>query len=183
VNMNLSHGNKIVRVSGKDGGKLFEATDGLLTNSTNICLAVLVADCLPIALFDPVSNSYGLIHSGWRGLTAGIIEKAVVKMTHEFGTKSNNLTVYIGAHICQKHYEVKNDVASKFSKYPKAILKKGKKTFLDLDEIARQQFAAVDVKNVTVDKTCTFENKEYFSFRRGDKANRNLYLFGLHIHI
>jgi YfiH family protein len=181
VNMHLTHGNKIVRVDQKDGGKLLEGTDGIITNSDQIYLAVLIADCLPVAIYDPVTNSSGLVHSGWRGLHRGIIKNAVTQMSREYGSKPSDLTAFIGSHICQKHYEVKEDVSSKFKKYPKAILKNKEKIYLDLGEVARQQLVGVGIKNknIKIDPTCTFENKELFSFRRGDKKERNLFLFHL----
>ena len=44
--------------------------DALITASPGLLLGVLVADCAPILLADPVSGAIGVAHAGWRG-TAG----------------------------------------------------------------------------------------------------------------
>lgn len=180
VNMHLAHGNKVAVVTDKDGGKLFEETDGLITNSRKTYLALLVGDCLPIAIADPITNSIGLVHAGWRGLGNGIIKNAVNEMARNFGTKPQDLVVYVGAHICKKHYEVKEDVLSKFVSFEGATSKAGR-TFLDLGEIAKLQFLKLGVKNknITIDSTCTFENKGLFSYRRNKTKDRNIYILGL----
>ncbi len=174
VEMRQVHGNKIVFVTKKDIGKAVEC-DGLITNDPEVTLAVKASDCLPIFFNDPITNSIGVVHAGWRGLENGIIKNAV----RRFGSLSaGRLIVYIGPHICQKHYEVKTDVSGKFQKYKNAIRKVRSKEFLDLAEVAVRQLIESGVKkeNITIDRTCTFEDRNFYSYRRGDKNERNIFL-------
>lgn len=174
INMEQIHGNKIVCVKKTDIGRTVKKCDGLVTNIQGVSLSIRVADCLPIFFYSPTTNSIGLVHAGWRGLYKGIIGKTV-KM---FEKKP---FVFIGPHICQKHYEIKSDVAGKFKNYPKAIKKINGKIFLDLGEVAKEQLIESGVKknNIKIDKTCTFEDKSLSSFRRGDLSNRTEYIFSL----
>ncbi len=72
------HGETVVVVDGAgavEGGE----GDALVTSSPDAVLAVLVADCAPIAL----ASSEGVVaavHAGWSGLVAGVVDRAVDAM-------------------------------------------------------------------------------------------------------
>jgi len=178
VRMQLVHGNRVVAVGRKDVGKIIDNCDGLITNSPEIYLALSAADCLPIALFDPITNSIGFIHAGWRGLEKGVIRNSINLMVEKFKVNSEKLIVYIGPFICQKHYEVKSDVSGKFFAYPTALRNINGKTFLDLGKVAKEQLveSGINKNNIWFDGRCTFEDKNLFSYRRGDIKDRINYL-------
>lgn len=173
--MKQIHGNNVVKVTKIDDGKIIENCDALISNDSDVTLSVRVADCLPISIIDKKGRSFGLIHAGWQGLQKQIISKTIYKMVKEFFSDSKNLKVTIGPHICQKHYEVKNDVSSKFEEYPNSILQRDGKEYLDLAEIAQLQLISAGVmkENIKIDKRCTYKDKSLFSFRRGDKGKTN----------
>lgn len=181
VSMQQVHGNNVVAVTKKDIGKTIKECDGLVTNSPDVILRISVADCLPI--FFSSENVAGLVHAGWRGLDNKIIQKTVILLNQKLKVKSENVSVYIGPHICQKHYEVKAEVSDKFNVYPKSILKQKNKLYLDLEWVAKEQLISLGIKaeNIKIDKDCTFENKKLKSYRRGDKSGRSVYLFGLNV--
>ena len=57
----------------KDSG-IYNNFDGLTSSKKyNITIAIKVADCVPIYIYDKENESYGLIHSGWRGTNNKII--------------------------------------------------------------------------------------------------------------
>ena len=175
IGMEQVHGNNIVRVDKKDEGKTIKNCDALISNDAEVTLSVRVADCLPISIIDKKSLSFGLIHAGWRGLANGVINNTLKKMQLELKIVNCKLKIYIGPHICQNHYEVKNDVSGQFTKYPGSILEKEGKEYLDLAKIAELQLveAGVKKKNIKIDKTCTFEDLSLPSFRR-DKTSERL---------
>lgn len=181
VKMELIHGNRVVAVSPKDSGKRIRECDGLVTNSPGLPLALPVADCLPIAFFDPVTKSIGLAHAGWRGLQKEIIKNTVLLLQKDFGVEPTYLEVLIGAHICPMHYEVKDDVLGKLKNYSEAINKKDGKEFLDLGKVAQMQLLNLGVKkeNIETDGRCTFENEIFFSYRRNHTSGRNLYILSM----
>ncbi len=174
VGMDQIHGSKVAVVSSKDKGKTIIGCDGLVTNDSAIFLKISVADCIPLALYDSVTNSIGLVHAGWRGLNMGIIENAILEMVKNFGVNPADLTVEIGPHICSLHYEVKEDVAALFSNYPKALKTIDEKTHLDLGEVAKQQLlrCKVKIRNIKISGLCTYEDASLPSYRRGDYKNR-----------
>ncbi len=169
--MEQVHGNNVVLVDKNDIGRVVPNCDGLIINSPNVHLQIRVADCLPIFIKDLQNNAIGVVHAGWRGLESKVIKNAVNLMQEKFTSRPENLTVYIGPHICKKHYEVKSDVGDKF----------GGELFLDLGKIAKEQFESLGVKNIEISKDCTFENKDLFSYRRDKTEKRNFYNFSLDI--
>ncbi len=177
IQMEQIHGNRVVVVGKKDDGKTIKNCDALITTDADVELCVRVADCLPIFVTDEKGQIIGLIHAGWRGLSKGIIKSTINKMENRWKTETGKLKIWIGPHICKKHYEIKADVASKFL-YFKGQVFKGGRTFLDLGEIARQQLVELGVKNknITIDGTCTYESKDLYSFRRDGTKDRNLFL-------
>lgn len=172
--MQQIHGDGVSRVDHFDDGREIKSCDSLISNDPNVTLCVRVADCLPISVIGRKSRAIGLIHAGWRGLSKNIIFKTIQSMVNEFSSEPEDLEISIGPHICQKHYEVKNDVSSKFIKFPGAIYQKDSKEFLDLAKVAEYQLIESGVKkeHIRIDKTCTFENLLFPSFRRNQTSER-----------
>jgi YfiH family protein len=72
------HGARVVVVE-RPGGATGEAADAAVTTSSGAALAVLTADCAPVALGSP-QGVLGVAHAGWRGLRAGVVEATVTTM-------------------------------------------------------------------------------------------------------
>lgn len=56
-------------------GAELDRVDGHATSTRGLGLLVLAADCLPVALASP--ERVAIVHCGWRGLAAGILERAL----------------------------------------------------------------------------------------------------------
>jgi YfiH family protein len=72
------HGATVHVVDGP-GGVQGNEGDALVTAVPGTALAVFTADCAPVALASP-EGVVGLVHAGWRGLDAGVIEAATGAM-------------------------------------------------------------------------------------------------------
>src|SRR5207247_7538429 len=72
------HGDRVVAVNGA-GGVAGDVGDGLVAANPGCALAILTADCAPIALIGD-NGVYGAAHGGWRGLLEGIVERTVDRM-------------------------------------------------------------------------------------------------------
>jgi YfiH family protein len=72
------HGARVVEVDHPGGGS-GEAADAAVSRSPGVALAVLTADCAPVA-FASREGVIGVAHAGWRGLLAGVIEATVDAM-------------------------------------------------------------------------------------------------------
>lgn len=173
IGLNQVHGDRIEIVNKVVKGNFISNTDALLTNKADLYLSVRTADCLPIYLFDPSSKVVGLIHAGWRGIKKEIIKKTIEKAKRELGLDSGVTLIGVGPSIGPCHFEVKKDVEKEFISYPNEIIKKQGKTFIDLRSIARKQLmeAGIQRENIEISTICTFDDKDYFSFRR-DKPRR-----------
>ena len=72
------HGARVVVVD-QPGGESGASADAAVTTSAGAALAVLTADCAPIGLASPEGVA-GVIHAGWRGLRAGVVQATVTAM-------------------------------------------------------------------------------------------------------
>ncbi len=99
------------KCSGKQNGyaRIFDETDGFITDKKDIVLMTKFADCTPVVLFDPVCKVHANIHSGWRGTTKHIALKALWKMEKDYGTNPSNVLVGIGPTLTNGEFEVKKD--------------------------------------------------------------------------
>ena len=85
-------------------------TDATITNIPGICLMVMIADCVPVLLFDPVKRVIAVIHAGWRGTVQHITTNTVRKMVEHFGCKPSDILAGIGPSIGPCCYEVGDEV-------------------------------------------------------------------------
>lgn len=180
VNAKLVHGDNIEIVSSKDGGQFIPQVDGLITDQKDVYLCITVADCMPVVIYDPQNEVVSLAHCGWGGLDKKIIEKIIKKMQEGFGAKAEELVVGIGPGISNCHFEVKEDVLSKFKEYPEALIKRDSKDFIDLKLVAKRQLEELGIisRNIEVSPDCTYCLEEkYFSFRRDKPAVLQTMLF------
>ncbi|MDQ1358562.1 MAG: purine-nucleoside/S-methyl-5-thioadenosine phosphorylase / adenosine deaminase [Acidimicrobiaceae bacterium] len=72
------HGSKVALVDAPGGGA-GTAADAAVSATPEVALAVLTADCAPIAFASP-EGVIGVAHAGWRGLAGGVIEETVASM-------------------------------------------------------------------------------------------------------
>jgi len=72
------HGAAVVRVEGP-GHAAGSTADAVVSAGEGCALAVLTADCAPVALASP-EGVIGVAHAGWRGLVAGVLDATVREM-------------------------------------------------------------------------------------------------------
>ncbi len=87
-------------------------TDGMITNVRNICLCTLVADCVPILLYDPVQEVIGSLHAGWKGTLRKIVPEAISSMIRHYGSKADDIYAALGPSSGPCCYEVGEDVCN-----------------------------------------------------------------------
>jgi YfiH family protein len=89
-----------------DAMAAFPATDAMITNRPGVALAILVADCAPVVLYDPGRRAIGVAHSGRVGTIKGIVPKTIAAMTAAFGSVPADLLIGIGPAIGAASYEI-----------------------------------------------------------------------------
>ncbi len=85
--------------------------DALVTGDPGTVLGVLVADCVPIVLYDPAAHVLACVHAGWRGTVAGVTGAALDAMA-ALGTRPGDVIAGIGPAIGPDRYQVGEDVAA-----------------------------------------------------------------------
>ena len=153
--------------------------DALITNVKKIALGVLVADCVPVLIYDKNLKIISAIHAGWKGVYKEIIKK-VVKFLIKKGSNTKNLVAVIGPSISEKSYEVQKDFKSKFlkkDKQSKFFFKIRKnKTYFGLNKYVYYHLKKLGIKNLEIIKKNTFDPKNnFFSARRSIQNKENDY--------
>lgn len=128
--------------------------DGQATCAEDLGLLVLVADCLPVALAG--GERIAMLHCGWRGLAAGIIERALE-------TFAEPPAAAIGPGVGPCCYEVGAEVLAAFEDLDGVA----SGSMLDLAAVARRKLAGGGVRRVEQVDLCTSCRPDlFFSHRR-----------------
>ena len=181
------HGN-VVRILKK--GELPEGAgeqkpdgDAIASNQPGLALAVMVADCVPILVVDPVAGAASAIHAGWRGTCARVAAKAIEIMQREFGTDPANLLAAIGPSAGPDDYEVGESLVDAFldaghsrADVDRWLIRSSAKPHLDLWTANRDQLIAAGLRSTQI-HVCglsTVSNPDVFDSYRvaGDRAGR-----------
>lgn len=157
-----------------DHENAIEDTDAMVTNVADICLVILVADCVPMLFFDPVQRAIGVAHAGWKGTLQLIAQKTVMAMEKAFGSSPRDIIVGIGPSIGPCCYRVGPEVISwvdnTFHTTKELIVNKSDDGtgYLDLRLANLKQLlhTGIERKNIELARICTQENSElFFSYR------------------
>jgi YfiH family protein len=135
--------------------------DAQVTDSPDVTPLVLVADCVPLALAAP--GAVAMVHCGWRGVAAGIVERAVTAVRRLAG--AGELRAAAGPAIGPCCYEVGPEVIDAFARHGHADAFDGR--MLDLPHVVRCELEALGVMDVAVAGICVSCHPElFFSHRR-----------------
>lgn len=169
VSASLVHGKHIERVVFVDGGKVFEKTDGLVTQEGETFLSVTVADCVPVYFFDPVARVVGIVHAGWRGVISGIVPEMTRMLKDNYGCVAANILVGIGPSIRSCHFEITSEIRDQFPSF--VVEERDGRTFVDLVQMIVHQLRECGVRQIEDSQECTFcSSDRYFSYRRDKPA-------------
>jgi YfiH family protein len=140
------------------GAEPFPKSDGLVTGSRGRALTLLTADCLPVAIAAADGSRLALLHAGWRGIEAGVIEAGVAAV----GTEP---VAAIGPGAGPCCYEVGGDVAGPLTRrFGEDVVRDGR---ADLWLCAERALRTSGVEQVAVAGECTICTEDrYFSHRR-----------------
>jgi YfiH family protein len=140
--------------------------DGHFAPRGGTAMAVTVADCVPVFMAHP-GGAAAVIHAGWRGTAAGILEQGVVCF-REAGLASAELTVHLGPSICGACYEVGPDVYRALTG-----VTVDSPTCADLRALLELQAEALGVRQISISRWCTrCHNDRFFSHRCGDPGRQ-----------
>lgn len=161
------HGSNVLTHRGGWEGLLRTGeADGHLAAERGIVLTVSVADCVPIFIAHP-SGIVALLHSGWRGTIARIID-AGISAYARLGIPPDELKVHLGPAICGRCYEVSAEVRAQLTGQP--VNRPGN---VDIRSLIAEHAKEIGVTDVSVSSDCTrCDNDRYFSHRAGDTGRQ-----------
>jgi YfiH family protein len=159
-----------------------ESCDALITRTSGIFLAVSLADCLPILVYDPINKIVAGVHAGWRGSRDRIVLKVLEKLINDYGSRPSGLIAYIGPGAGTCCYEVGGEVANQFS--TDFLIKNGNgRTYLDLKSFNQGILISTGIPSsqIEVSDYCTICNPDIFHSYRRDKgrSGRMLAIIGM----
>ncbi len=155
------HGTRVLWHDHGSGFVIFEGADGHATRRAGLLLAVSLADCIPIYVFDPVAKAIALLHSGWKGTANRILEGGIAELVRGAGSNPSDLLVHCGVGICGPCYEVGSEVATACGRPAPG------QSLLDLRAVIAEQAAGLGVKAVTVSTYCSAHDRGSFFSHRG----------------
>lgn len=157
------HGADVRRADGRGvvtPGLEFERCDGLWTDEPGRALMLLTADCLPIAIARANgSPAVTVLHAGWRGLLAGIVETGVGVLG------DGPLAAAIGPGIGACCYEVGDEVSVSFrERFGESVVAGRRLDLAAAAELALREAGCEAVERTGLCTSC--EEGLFFSHRR-----------------
>lgn len=172
-----THSDRIVIVE-----ENFEPVEGdaMITAIKGKVLVVKIADCAGVLVYDSANEIVAAIHSGWRGSSKKIVPKTLELMLKKFGSKVENLLVFVSPLASVEKYEVGYEVASLFPNTSRKFTD-GKYHFDNKEEILNQLIDfGIQPENIEISNLCTITNENLHSFRRDkEKSGRMACFIGM----
>lgn len=159
-----------------DGWLILDGVDGHATRARGALLTVTVADCVPVYLAAPEKQAVALLHAGWRGTVARILERGVEVLKRAAFVTGPEIVMHCGVGICGECYEVGAEVLGQFT--GRAESGPGK---LDLRDVLVRQGQALGLGDITVSAWCSAHDRDQFFSHRasGGRDGRMIAYAGL----
>ncbi|MEO1062348.1 MAG: polyphenol oxidase family protein [Actinomycetota bacterium] len=146
--------------------------DAVLTSGNDVALAVQAADCVPIALVS-LDGPIGVVHAGWRGLVAGVIEATAAELRRR---SPGEVVAIVGPHIRPERYEFGAELDELVERFGPSVAGQTSAggPALDLGAAVRVVLGEASIDVAVDDGRCTSE-PELFSYRlAGDRERHAL---------
>ncbi len=133
------HGSKVALVGDIGCSYPVEGMDGLFcSGKADSCLGIYVADCAAVWVYDTVTGSRGLVHSGKLGTQQNIVGNLLTAMRKILGVQPADCVAVISPCIRPPHYEVDipTEIKSQLAAaglMPENIIDSGLDTAADLE--------------------------------------------------
>jgi len=153
--------------------------DAMITDIPGKSLAIQLADCQGILLFDPQNKVVANVHSGWRGSIANILGTCVASMKTEFGCRPKNIYAGISPSLgpcCGEFIHYQQEIPQRYWRY------KNTSDYFDFWKISFHQLAnaGISSQHVEISNICTKCNSHlFFSFRKKNPTGRFVSVIGL----
>lgn len=182
--LNQVHGSACVVVESATG---VPDADAAYTRTPGQPIAVLTADCLPLFITDRAGTEIAVVHAGWRGLVAGVIESALA----HFRAPPQALLAWMGPAIGPQAFQVGAEVREAFLQASRPVQQVSTAAAFcadaqgryraDIYQLARLRLAAGGVQAVGGGGLCTVADRgRFYSWRRDGVTGRMASVIVLH---
>ncbi len=164
------HGCGVVDVSTGSAGTV---ADAAYTTTPGPVVAVMTADCIPLFLSDTDGSFVAIVHVGWRGLCAGVIEALLGKLALPSGRILAWTGPGIGSDVYQVRADVRETLIDAFPDHESALAATGNQWIADLPKMVEQRLRRQGVIHIFHSGQCTYRQADaYFSYRRDGQCGR-----------
>lgn len=168
------HSDIIVKAGGGTALDDLPVGDGLFGQTAGQVLAISIADCVPLILYNPGAKKVFALHSGWKGTLLKIGEKALE------GENPRNFQVFIGPHIGKEDFEVGPELVEPFSQAFRHYLdpadfirqKDAGHWLVDLSACMVAMFEGLGVQDIYLSQDSTYARPDLYHSYRRDGADR-----------
>ncbi|MDY0052985.1 MAG: peptidoglycan editing factor PgeF [Aliarcobacter sp.] len=168
--MNQVHRNNVQIVT-KNSPKLIDNCDAIITKEKDLPLMVMVADCIPILIFDEIQGVIAAIHAGRNSTFLKIAEITANKMINDLGCKVENMKVIMGPSIHECCYEVSIELSEIVKTSFGEKFCNGRN--IDLHGINIMLLENLGIRHIRVSEICTkCSDEPFFSFRKNPQTGR-----------
>ena len=170
--MTQVHGTGVVVLDAPPDGAVPDC-DALVTATPGLVLCVLVADCVPVLLADPVAGVVAAVHAGREGVRQGVVPAALAAMAG-LGSRPGDVQALLGPAVCGACYEVPRAMQVQVARVARsaAVTTRKGTPGLDLRAGIAEVLAGAGVGQVVHDPRCTAEDRFLFSHRRDGVTGR-----------
>jgi polyphenol oxidase len=165
------HGTEVVEIR-RPGAGCGVTADAAVTALPGVALGVWVGDCAPVVLVG-ASGAVAAVHAGWRGLCAGVLERAVARLR---SLGSGPLTGVLGPCIHAECYEFgESDLATVEAAVGPAArgLAAWGTPALDVPAAVAAELHRLGVAHPDLGAPCTACDTDYWSHRARGELGRH----------
>jgi hypothetical protein len=170
--MTQVHGTGVAVIEDADENPVADV-DALVTATPGLVLCVLVADCVPVLLVDPVAGVVAAVHAGREGVRRGVVPATLAAMTR-LGSRPGDVEALLGPAVCGADYEVPQAMQAEVARVApaSAVRTRTGTPGLDLRAGIAEMLRGAGVGQVVHDPRCTVEDRRLFSHRRDGVTGR-----------
>ncbi|WP_456401638.1 peptidoglycan editing factor PgeF [Hydrogenimonas sp.] len=169
--MEQVHGDT-VRLVDEASPRTLPPCDAIVTDCRGIALGVLVADCVPLLLFDETRGVVAAVHAGRNGTFLQIASKSVAAMREAFGCDPADIAARMGPSIGPCCYEIGEDLVALVTKNFGEEYMNGR--YLDLKRLNAHQLerSGIPPEKIDISPLCTRCSPDHFSYRKEERTGR-----------
>ncbi len=153
--------------------------DFMITSQPQTALSLLTADCLPIIIAHEQTKTIAAIHAGWKGISKGIIPKAITILQKTLKVCPSSMEVFIGPSARSCCYEIQNDFMPQWKKHQtraaQYVIQNQNRQFFDLVGYVLEECKDKGISEKHIDITnahCTLCNSTLYCSARAHKTTQ-----------